>query len=462
MRFRTTIILALVLAGLGAYLYFVELERVAEEAKKKTLFEFKTEDATGITLTYPDRKIVVKLSDGKWRLTEPVQDLADESIVTNLLNAIAECEIKKTLEDVPTDLAPFGLDKPSAEVQVTLKDRELPVIKVGKTSPVGFSTYIQRADDPKVYLTSSAFHTGTDKQLKDVRDKQILSFDDNAIRKITVHGPDRDILLKKSESGWSLEQPTAHAADAATVRSFLSTLRSMRATDFAAEQASDLSQYGLDNPRLAITVTPDKEDEQKQILVGKENDKKDIYLKVASRPTVYVASNWVYRDLNKTVNDFRDKTVIAFDKDAATKLEIQRSDGERFVLSRSENKPWTLEGSETAPDEPAVTRFLNDLKDIKAHEIASDKPEDLAQYGLASPLLSVTVRGKEGALLGAIRIGSYSGSGESKTTEYAVLRDDQPTIFRIREHLFTRINKKAADFLPKPTATPVATATPAN
>ena len=46
MRFRTTIILVLVLLGLGAYVYWVEYPKSQEEAKKKTLIDFKADDAT--------------------------------------------------------------------------------------------------------------------------------------------------------------------------------------------------------------------------------------------------------------------------------------------------------------------------------------------------------------------------------------------------------------------------------
>ena len=41
MRFRTTLILLLLLIGLGAYVYLVEYPKAEQEAKKKTLFEFK-------------------------------------------------------------------------------------------------------------------------------------------------------------------------------------------------------------------------------------------------------------------------------------------------------------------------------------------------------------------------------------------------------------------------------------
>ena len=94
MRFRTTILLILVLAGLGAYVYFVEYPKAEEEAKKKTLFEFKADDATQVTLDYGDRKIVLKKTGDDWRLTKPIDAPADATTVKNLISAIADCEVK--------------------------------------------------------------------------------------------------------------------------------------------------------------------------------------------------------------------------------------------------------------------------------------------------------------------------------------------------------------------------------
>src|SRR5512147_2333375 len=101
MRLRNTLILALLLLGLGAYLYFVESKQIAEEAKKTKLVDFNPDDVTALTLTYPDREIVLEKSDGVWRLTKPVQTAADDITVKNLLRAIADAEVKKTLDEPP-------------------------------------------------------------------------------------------------------------------------------------------------------------------------------------------------------------------------------------------------------------------------------------------------------------------------------------------------------------------------
>ena len=458
MRFRTTLILALVCAGLGAYLYFVEFERAEEEGKKKTLFTFEANDVTGVTLTYPDREIALKRADGTWRLAAPIEAAADDTAVDNLVRAIADCEVKKSLDDTPDDLAPFGLDKPKVTVKVALKDRELPAVRVGKTSPVGYSTYIQRADEPKIYLTTSAFQSGMDKQVKDLRSKTIVDFKDDDVRRITVAKGGTTLALVKTEDKWSIEQPAAYAADESAVRGFLSSLRSMRAKDFPSEDDKDLPAFGLDAPRTSVVLAVGADGTNTQILFGKEAEDKSVYVKVGNRPTVFTIGDWAYRDVDKGLNDFRDKSLLVAAADDVRGLELVHDDGERVVLSRDEAGKWKIEGQEGAPEDMSVDRFRDDLLALKGYEIVADAPADLEQFGLAKPALVVTARGKDGAVLGTVRFGSHTPAPPA--TEYTAQREGQNAVLHIRDYQFKRIDKRAPDFLPKPTptATPAAEA----
>jgi hypothetical protein len=458
MRFRTTILLILVLAGLGAYVYFVEYPHAEQEAKKKTLFEFKADEATQMTLDYGDHKIVLKKSGNDWRLTEPLDAPADATTVKNLVNAVAECEVKRELKDASSDLSQYGLDKPFVTVTVKLGDKDLPVFMVGKNTPVGFSTYVERADDKKIVLTSSAFRSGMDKKVKDLRDKTIIDFADNDVQRLDISGEGKNLQLQQKDDKWNIVQPAAYAADGASVRSFLSTLRSMRATDFPDDHASDLSTYGLDNPRLKITLHLGKDNAEKNILVGKENDKKEIYVQRGGEPTVYTVSDWVFRDLDKNLADFRDKTVLAFDRDTLTAVELKRKDGGHVKLVHGANKQWTVEGVEGKPAETVITQYVTDLHDLKGYEIAADQPADLVQFGLDQPLLTLTVFGADGKKVGAALLSSRESGGKK---EYTAMSEGGTTVFLVRDYLFTRLDKQPKDFVEKPPTPTVAPGAPA-
>ncbi|MBI1813553.1 MAG: DUF4340 domain-containing protein [Deltaproteobacteria bacterium] len=458
MRFRTTLILLLVAAGLGAYVYFVEFEKAAQEAKKKTVFEFKADDATAVSLTYFDHAIELTKSDAGWRITKPIDVAADDTAAKNLVTAIAECELKKELENPQTDLSVYALDKPFVTVKVKLKDKDLPAILVGKNTPVGFFTYISRDDDKKVLLTSSAFRSGMDKQVKDLRDKAILAFADDDVRKVSIVSEHQNLQLAKKDDTWTIERPATYPADPATIRTLLSTLKSMRAVDFPTESAEDLAAYGLDTPRLVVALTLAKNDSEIALLVGKENDKKEIFVKASTRPTIYTVSEWVFKDLNKELKDFRDKTVLAFDKDAVRAVDIKRADGAVIKLARGDDQKWRVDGAADAkPLETAITQYLSDLHDLKGFDIVADKPGNRADFGLEPPLLSIALRGANDAALGGVLIGRRQP--EPNKSEYTAMAQGTDTVFLVRDYVFTRLDKQQKDFIEQPT--PVTSPSPA-
>lgn len=450
MRFRTTLLLILILLGLGAYVYWVEVPKAEEEAKRKTLFDFKADDVTAMSLVYTDREIAVEKAGDAWKLTKPIEAAADSITVRNLINAIAECEVKKELTEVSEDRAQYGLDAPLVKIAVQLGDRALPEIRVGKATPVGASAYVERGGADEIVLTSSAFRTSVDKQVKDLRDKTIVTFEDDDVHAIALRGEDKEIQLVRTDGAWRLEQPGSWPADAVSVRSFLSTLRSMRATDFPADSPADLSPYGLDAPRLSVILTLGEAKAETRILLGKAGEQNDLYVQTSGAPVVFAVSDWIFRDLNKTAADFRDKTLLAFDRDAVVALAVTPKDGEPFTLVRGDDHAWRVEGQEEKLSETAVTQVINELHQLKGYEIAADHPSDPSLFGLDAPQLRFSLSGAGGKPIGTILLAPRPGD-EGKN-EYVGMAEGGPTVFLVRDYVITRLNKKADDFVEKPAA----------
>lgn len=454
MRLRTTLVLLLILAGLGAYLYWWEMPRSEQEAKAKRLYDFKPDDVTELLLKYQDREVVLRKVGEHWRLTQPVDAAADELTVKNLINAIAECEVKRELEDIPSDLSPFGLDQPFVSVTVKLKDRELPAVIVGKNAPVGFSTYARKTDAEKIILVNASFRAGMDKQVKDFRDKAILNFADDDVQRFALVRAGETIALARKEGQWVIEQPASFPADGPTVRSLLSTLRTMRAVDFPTDQPADLGRYGLDHPRLKVVLFLGQDQAEKQVWFGSENPdrKTEIYVQTSAIPTVYAVSDWVWRDVNKTVSDLRDKTVLAFDQAKLTSITVARADGTSFRVLRQGGDNWTVEGVEGKPATNTIRLWVDDVHDLRGYEIATDQPGKLADFGFDPPLLRFELFAEKDQRIGEIRIGSVTNEQGSK--EYFAQGSAGPTVFKIRDYVVTRLQKQPQDFIEKPTPTP--------
>lgn len=479
MKFRNTLAIAVLFLALGAYLYFVESEKIREESKKTTLLSVTTDEVTGVTLTYPESEIVLKKTGSGWRIQKPIDVEADESTVTNLVRAVAEAELKRTLDGPPGSLETYGLDKPAAIVTLALADgKTLPAIRVGKTTPVGYSTYVQLDGSSEIKLVPSAFSSGMKKEVKDLRNKVIVDFKDDDVQRIEVSGGDSSLALARDGSEWKIEKPEALQADASEVRGFLSSLRSLRAQEFF-DQAPSLADFGLEAPRRRIAVLLGKDLARKEILVGAEkerNSKKELYVKRGEGDTVFAVGSWAWTSLDKGVSAFRDKTVLAFDRSALAAVEVARSDGEPFRLVRRDTPPataaatppptpakeiWTLEGA-PASKETQITQLVSDLHALKGYEVAAESPSDLGAFGLTSPALTFSLIDRDGKPIGRILLAATGGTGSSEKREAYAMAEGSNLVYRVRDYTYSHLDKKRADLVePEPSASATPAVTPA-
>ncbi|HJY84023.1 MAG TPA: DUF4340 domain-containing protein [Candidatus Binatia bacterium] len=454
MSLRKSLVMVAVLLALGAYVYFVEFAQEKAEAEKKKLFTFDRETVTELALTYPDRAVHLKKdAAGKWRITQPIEVEADETTVNNLLNAIVDAEIKRTLDETPQDVNLYGLNAPVVKLQVTLEDgKALPVVSLGKDTPVGFSVYAQREGESKILLAPQSLRIGMQKEVKDLRDRTVLAFTDDEVKKVEVHSPDKEIVLSKAETGWTLEKPLAEKADDTEVRTFLSSLRNIKAQDFIEQPAQDLKEFGLVPPQLTVSLALGGDNAQKTVLIGGEKSdnqgNKQRYLKRGEKDTLFVVGDWVLRDLSKTANDFRDKTVMRFEQDQAAKIEVKRREGDGFILTRGADKKWTIDKTQEGTlKETTLGQFVSDLRELRGFEIVADNPSDLNAYGLQDPTATIIVYAGPEAKLAGVLLGQKA---EGENQKSFALAEGGKTVFALRDYVFDRLNKKPADFWEKP------------
>lgn len=476
MRFRNTFAIAALFVVLAGYLYFVESPRHEHEALAKKLLQFKADDVSEITLTYPDHQIVLKKTGAGWRMQKPLDVAADQTAVSSLVTAVADVEVKRTLEGEAKSLDVYGLDKPDAVVSLSLANgKTLPAIRVGKAAPVGFSAYAMLEGSPEVKIVPSVFQTGMKREVKDLRDKTIIDFKDEEVQTIEIASPQSTLGLVRDGADWKIDKPTALKADATEVRAFLSSLRGVRAEDFI-DQPGGLADYGLDDPRKKIAVLVGKDQVRKELWIGAEkakDSKNVLYVKRADADTVYAVGTWVWNGLNKDSAALRDKTVLSFDLAALGAVEVTRRGGESYRLVRepasaAEATPtpaggaspatpeatWKVDGAK-ASKSTQIAELVADLHGLKGYEIAAEKPDNLATYGLAEPELTLSLLDAAGKPLGRI-LASQVGE-EAEANAYA-MSEGGDVVYHLRGYLYVHLDKKKEDFVeaaapaPQPTA----------
>ena len=138
MRFRSTLILVLVLLGARRLRLLRRVRKGAEEPRRRRSSTSKPTTPPRSRWSTPTARSCSRRGDGGWRLTKPLDAPADDNDGEEPGQRHRRVRGQEELDEPPADLSPVrALDKPLVTVTVKLKDKTLPAILVGKNTPVG-------------------------------------------------------------------------------------------------------------------------------------------------------------------------------------------------------------------------------------------------------------------------------------------------------------------------------------
>lgn len=155
MKFRNTIVLVVILAALGIYVYLVEVPKTGHQPSSSTatpLLQLTTTDIRRVEVQASDDSVVLERDEGQpWWIRQPIDYAADESKVNSILSRLSSLNAQRTLTGT-LDLADFGLATPAVTVTLGLFDGSSQRLFLGSHNPQGSSYYVQKAGEPDVHL----------------------------------------------------------------------------------------------------------------------------------------------------------------------------------------------------------------------------------------------------------------------------------------------------------------------
>ena len=472
MQLRNTFIALVVLALIGGFAFYVSREPVAQKNYK--LFKLTPDDIAQIELRGPARDLVVeRAGPGLWRIVKPIATAADNSAVDALATAIANLEVIDTVDTSSENagaLANFGLENPAVTVTVTTKDkRVLPGVMVGSDTPVGSNTYIKTTDKPAVLLISAGFTAESGRTLSDLRSHTLINLTADQMNRFAItHADGSTIEVVRQDGNWKIIKPREYPADKAAVTQLLDVIAAARISEFIEENPADLEKFGLAKPALEFEVNGGKNNAKFSIAIGfkqPEAGKNAVFARSGEgdRPVMTIA-DYIVKAVDKSFDDLRDKTVLAFDEAQAARITLIGGPVS-IVIERAPGKPWNViaEGK-TAPAQPeVVASMLDQLHELKGSKIVEDPMTDPRPFGMVHPNLTATLYDQAGKEIGSIyvseieatmRSGVTTGKAASQTLAYATSSADK-AVYEISPEQVVDLENTAStlkgDVEPKPT-----------
>ena len=470
MRTPTTLLLALVAAGLGAWIYLVEKPGETPIDESATLAGISADELLQIRLELPgSAPILLERQDATWRIRKPLETSADPAAVDAFVRALTTARVTRSLEntgkgepEAAIDPAPFGLDKPTAVLELgSSKGGDKVKILIGDATPIGANAYARRGDTGPIVLTAGGLRSAVQKTLDDLREKSLLPIGDAIITAVVLKHDGETVRIERDGEQWWIREPFPARADTPAMSALLASLRSLRAQHFLDAADPAAPAFGL--APAALTIDLEIEGGAKHTLeLGTEVEaptpsaeptaagmdapppEREIHARMVGETPIVTVASTATESLRRSAEDLRDRTLLSFDASKIYLVRIERADGKGFAFKRGESG-WAFEGKSPGEiDRVAADRLASDLATLRGDAVVGPAGA-AAQFGLDTPAIIITITDAAGTTLGRIRT---TGRGEDGQSPAIALADGGEVAFTLRDWVFERLDKTAADLEP--------------
>jgi len=265
------------------------------------------------------------------------------------------------------------------------------------------------------------------------KEKKLYQFEQKDVAALTIKTGSDEFVLQKDKDAWKMVKPIEGKADKSTVDSVASDFASAKVDRTIEEPNIDWKKYGLDPPaaKLSAKLTDGK-------TYGIELGEKDftdfsVFARISGQNKVLVLPSSLLTSVNKKLLDFRDKTVLEFQRDQIKELMIAVK-GKEYRFEKN-GEDWTIKAPfQSRGDRSEINSIVSDLDFAKVEEFVDSPESNLKNYGLDKPDMRVDL------LLGDSRARKTLLVGKKVDNFYYAKDDSRLTVFKIKEDLYKKLD----------------------
>ena len=425
-------IATVVMVALAAGLYFSNKQKSAEAAKPPAdaspkILALTDSEVSKIDLKKKDvpETVLERNNAGKWQLTAPKQFLADQETAGQLVTSASSVASDRVVEDKASDVSGYGLKSPSLEVDVTTKAGKTSKLKIGDDTPTNSGAYAMLEGDPRVFTVASYVKSGLDKSVNDLRDKRLLTFDQDKLSRVELIAKKQDVEFGRDKDQWQIVKPKPLRADGLQVEELIRKLKDAKMDLTVSDEDAKKAASAFASGTPVATVKASDASGTQQLEVRKNKD--DYYAKSSAVDGVHKVTADLGTGLDKGLDDFRNKKLFDFGFNDPNKIEMHNN-GKTYAFQKT-GEDWFSNGKKL--DSTSVQSLLDKLRDFSASKFVDFT-------AVAAPSIDLTVTSNDGKRVEKVLI-SKQGS------DYVAKRDNEPSLYGLDAKTVDDLSKAASD-----------------
>jgi hypothetical protein len=329
----------------------------------------------GITITKLGAEPVdIRRVGDSWVIAKPSQMSADTDAVNMLAGSLATLNADRLIDEHPASLDTFGLTTPSEEVDVALKGGKTTKLLLGADTPSASGTYAKLDGDPKVYTVPSYTKSTFEKTVNDLRDKRLLTFNQDKLTSVAASGKGQAIEFGKNAQGdWQITKPKPMRADSLQVDDLIRKLKDakMELTGANSEPKDAAAQFAGGEKTGNASTTDNTGTQTIEIHKGKDGS---FYAKSSAVPGIYKVAGDIGGALDKTADDYRNKKLFDFGFNDPVKMELNgtgyQKNGDKWTAGANAYEAGSIQNVIDKLRDLSATKFIDKMNGTQALAIA--------------------------------------------------------------------------------------------
>ncbi|MFN0138073.1 MAG: DUF4340 domain-containing protein [Phycisphaerae bacterium] len=441
-----------------------DLKRQPKDLRGKTPIKFRPNNAVAVQAEYEGRKFEFSKQTGdEWLIFEPVKSHAEKDAVRALTSALSGLRLQEYIEDAPTSLAQFGLDRPYLTIAVTTEEKkpstqpasapttdsapaepQMETIRKTHTLLVGgFANidqsrrFVKLPDSPWVASVEKSAVESLTPDLTKLRDKRVTRVKEADATQLEIAVGGNAAALKRVDGQWQGDGDLADL-DRDALKQLLQAFEDLRAIEFIDSNTSD-QRYGFATPRATLRLSTSNAIEPVMLLIGANTPSgRNAYVQVAGQTSVAVITSEQADRLAIPPMGLRSRAIFSHRAEDIRSIEIDRED--RKMKLTWGNVLWTInEPAGAVVDAAGIREITQNLALMRARQVVARDAD--AAYGLDLPIARIRFEVEQmppqpttdsaPAAPPAPERKSYSIALSRKDSKSYCRRDDLPYVFEI-------------------------------
>jgi len=431
MNSRGLLIAAGLMVVLGGVVYWSNRQPVKDAAKADEppkIVAIQEGDITRLVLKRRDGEETVLAKDaaGKWSLAAPRQLAVDIDSVTGITNTLLSLNSERVVEEKAGNLADYGLSTPALELNITKKDGKSQKLLIGDDTPTGGGVFVMSSGDPRVFTMQSSLKTSLDKTWQDLRDKRLLTFNQDKLSRVELVAKGESVEFgKNNQNEWTIVKPKPLRADGWQVEELVRKLKEAKMdTAVSEEDAKKVAGTFAGGAPVGTAKVTDASGTQ-TLEVRKVKD--DYYAKSSVVDGVHKVAADFGTGLDKGADDFRNKKLFDFGFSEPSKVEVKSGASAPLVYAKAGDK-WFLGAKQI--DSTSLQNLVDKLRDLAATKFV--------ETPLSTSVLEVTVTSNEGKRSEKVQISKTGADAFAK-------REGESAVYQLDWKAVDELTKAAGD-----------------